>query len=145
MDMFALLADATTVAVPWYEKILGNASIMDAAAGIIGVFVIWLGKTARAQKIRDLVDDETEKRVEVAAIHTYHELWKGIKAKYGADVPEDKKEEARTHAFDSFLDSAKEMGKGPVKDALLDVGKHAFNAVLERKIGEMKRANSTPG
>ena len=138
-------ADPVPVAAPWWHSLLASDTMGNVVAGALAILVAWLGKTARAQKIRDLVDDETEKRVEAAAIHTYHELWKGIKAKYGdSDVPEAQKAEARAHAFDSFIAGAKEMDKGPVKDALLEIGKHTFTAVLERKIGEMKRTNSTP-
>jgi hypothetical protein len=105
----------------------------------------WASKTAKGQKIRDMIQDETEVRVETSALATYHSFWQAIKAQYvekDEDVPEALKKEARERAWADFRSDLGSMAKGPVKDALLQIGQKEFMPILERKIGEMKLANS---
>lgn len=128
--------------------LLSSEAVWNVVGTLLAILLAVLTRTAwvqRAKAAMDSVDAELYKTVEAAAIKTYYSSVKGVK-EMAADGKITKAEvKAKAVEWrDEAYQTAKDLAAGPAKDALIKLARPAFDAMLEKVIGKMKRENSTP-
>lgn len=124
--------------------LLGSEPFWNAVAIALTFLIGLLSKMAWVQKAKERIDDETEEIFKAAAIKTYNDSVRKIKA-ISADrkITPNESAELRDETWQNVKNLAGEL-KGPGAKAALAMARPAADALMEKIVTKLKRENASP-